>query len=85
MKLRKPTTGTGFRSSQARVVLLGILKTLAPRMMAPGLLRGVVRDIAEDSAFWRDVDEPLRVHGEASTSTSSAMSPLVKDGRGGLW
>lgn len=79
MKLRKPTTGTGFRSSQARVVLLGILRTLAPRMVAPDLLRAVVRSIADDSAFWRDVDEPLTVKGEASTPQAGVLTAPVRE------
>lgn len=69
--------GTGFRKSQARAVLEGLIRTMAPRMVGKDTLRAVVRELAGDGALWADLElqlRPVDVVGEASTP---ALSPVL--------
>ncbi len=48
---------TPFRTSQARVVLIGALRVLAPHMVS-STLRQLVFALWRDEYLWRDLAEP---------------------------
>jgi hypothetical protein len=71
---------TPFRKSQARSVLEGLVRWLAPQMQTRDGLRAAVLEIATDKALWAEVElaqadlpEPK---GTATMETSSLMNPL---------
>lgn len=81
MKPRKEGSGTPFRTSQARELMVGLLRTLAPRMVSRTQLRAVLEEVIRNEKLWRELDEQpreLEVHGTASTpATSSVMTAPV--------
>lgn len=48
---------TPFRSSQARTVLEGLVRWLAPMMLSPNALREVIRELNDDARLWADVQQ----------------------------
>lgn len=71
---------TPFRKSQARAVLEGIVRGLAPHMAGPDALRQAVAELARDPSLWVELElarlklpEPTRV---ATMETSSVMGPI---------
>lgn len=56
---------TPFRKSQARAVLEGVVRTLAPQMQTPDGLREAVAELAADRALWVELEQlcrPLPAH-----------------------
>lgn len=73
-------SGTPFRTSQARDVLEGLVRWLAPKMQRFDGLREAVRSIADDHELWvelelarEDLPEPT------STPTSPGRAPVMTD------
>lgn len=72
---------TPFRKSQARTVLEGVLRSMAPQMMGPDALRYVVYGLAADTKLWRELElicNPLPAIAEGSSATSPAPSSLME-------
>lgn len=61
---------TPFRRSQARAVLTGIVRALAPQMSGADSLRRAVRELADDSRLWAELQ---RVPTAAPESDGSAV------------
>lgn len=66
---------TEFRRDQAKVLLLNLLHTLAPRMAGKGTLRKLLRELVDNEPLWRELGDSWAPLDRGARRPGPAVTP----------